>query len=83
MIGWTERGKVGSEVCVEVDLRSSKKEERKIRFIVDGKIQKYVIVGLGNEIRYGVWNNPIILFSYISLYFSYLPLFSFIIYLID
>ena len=56
---------MGSEVCVEVDLRSSEKEERTIRFIVDGKIQKSMIVGLGNEIRYGVWNNnPIILFTY-------------------
>ena len=80
MIGWIEKAKVGSEVCVEVDLRSSKKEERKIRFIVNGKIQKCVIVGLGNEIRYGVWNNnPILLFTYISIiyhyaiiYFSYL-----------
>ena len=56
-IGWIEEGRVGSEVCLEVDLRSSEKEERKIRFIVDGKIQKCVIVGLGNEIRYGVWNH--------------------------
>ena len=63
MIGWTKRGGEGSEVCVELDLRSSKKEERKIRFLVDGKIQKCMIVGLGNEIRYGVWNNnnPLIL----------------------
>ena len=65
VIGWTEKGGVGSEVCVEVDLRISEKEERTIRFIVDGKIQKSMIVGLGNEIRYGVWNNnPIILFTY-------------------
>ena len=71
-IGWTECGRVGSEVCVEVDLRSSEKEERMIRFIVDGKIQKCVIVGLGNEIRYGVWNNsPIILFTLISIIYHY------------
>ena len=70
VIGWTEGGRVGSEVCVEVDLRSSKKEERKIRFIVNGKIQKCVIVGVGNEIRYGVWNNHlIILFTYIFIIF--------------
>ena len=37
-IGWTEEGRVGSEVGVEVDLRSSEKEERRIRFIVDGKM---------------------------------------------
>ena len=55
-IGWTEKGKEGSVVSVEVDLRSEKKEERSIRFIVDGKIQKCVIVGLPNEVRYGVWN---------------------------
>ena len=54
VIGWTEKGKVGSEVTVEVDLRSEKKEERTIRFIVDGKIQKCVIVGVGREVRYGV-----------------------------
>ena len=68
VIGWTEEGEEESEVCVEVDLRSSKKEERRIRFIVNGKIQKCVIVGVGNEIRYGVWNhNPIILLCYICL----------------
>ena len=72
MIGWTESSKVGNEVCVEVDLRSSKKEERRIRFIVNGKIQNCVIVGLGNEIRYGVWNNNPIIFLY--LYFYYLSL---------
>ena len=72
MIGWTENGRVGSEVCVEVDLRSSKKEERRISFILDGKIQKCVIVGVGNEIRYGVWNNnPIILFTYIPIIYHY------------
>ena len=73
MTGCTEKGRVGSEVCVEIDLVSSKKEERKIRFIVNGKIQNCVIVGVGNEIRYGVWNNnnPIILFTYISVICHY------------
>ena len=67
VIGWTEKGRVGSEVCVEVDLRSTKKEERKIRFIVDGKIQKCVIVGVGNEIRYGVWNTLLLFFYFSSI----------------
>ena len=71
MIGWTQKGKVGSEVCVEVDLRSSKKEERRILFIVDGKIQKCVIVGVGNDIKYGVCNYPIIFFTYIFIIYSY------------
>ena len=72
MIGWTEKGRVASEVCVEVDLRNPKKEERRIRFILDGKIQKCVIIGVGNEIRYGVWNNnPIILFTYMSIIYYY------------
>ena len=54
VIGWTEKGNVGDEVCMEVDLRSQSKEERTIRFVVDGKIQKCVIVGVGKEIRFGV-----------------------------
>ena len=54
MIGFTEEGRVGTEVSVEADLRSEEKEERTIRFIVDGKIQKCVIVGVGREIRFGV-----------------------------
>ena len=62
MIGWIEKGGVGSEVTMEVDLRSDKKEERTIRFIVDGKIQKCVIVGVGRDVRFGVWNNLINLF---------------------
>ena len=82
VIGWTEGGREGSEVCVEVDLRSSEKEERKIRFIVNGKIQKCVIVGVGNEIRYGVWNNnPIILFTYISIIYYHHYIIFIILYL--
>ena len=54
LIGRIEKGSVGSEVCVEVDLRSEEKEQRTIRYIVDGKLQKYAIVGLGREIRFGV-----------------------------
>ena len=72
VIGWTEKGRVGSEVCMEVDLRSSAKEERRIRFIVNGKIQKCVIVGLGNEIRYGVCNNTHIFFLYYHCLFDLL-----------
>ena len=62
VIGWTEEGKVGDEVGIEVDLRSEKKEERSIRFIVDGKIQKCMIIGVGREIRFGVCSNPLLLF---------------------
>ena len=54
MIGWIEKGTVGSELCLEADLRSSKKEERTIRFIVDGIVQNCVIVGVGKEVRFGV-----------------------------
>ena len=56
MIGWTEGGKEGSEVSVEVDLRSRDRKERRIRFIVNGRIQRCVVEGLGSDIRYGVWN---------------------------
>ena len=62
VIGLTEKGGVGSEVTMEVDLRSDKKEERTIRFIINGKIQKCVIVGVGRDVRFGVWNNLINLF---------------------
>ena len=65
VLGWIEQGLPGNEVCVEVDLRSSKKEERTIRFIMNGKIQKYVVIGVGNEIRFGVWNNPIVLLTFL------------------
>ena len=54
VVGWTEKGRVGSEVCMEVDLRSEKKEERTIRFIVDGKMQNCVIVGVGKDVKFGV-----------------------------
>ena len=62
VIGWTECGGVGSEVGVEIDLRSSEKEERKIRFIVNEKIQKCMIVGVGREIKFGVCKNLYFLF---------------------
>ena len=66
MIGWTEKGGVGTEVGVEIDLRSEEKEERTIRFILDGKIQKCVIVGVGKDIRFGVCIN--LLFLLLLLY---------------
>ena len=69
MIGLTEKGGVGSEVTMEVDLRSDKKEERTIRFIINGKIQKCVIVGVGRDVRFGVWNNLIIFYTYTLLFF--------------
>ena len=62
VIGWTEKGSVGTEVGVEVDLRSSKREERSIRFFVDGKIQKTSIAGVGRGVRFGVCPNTIVLF---------------------
>ena len=53
-LGWTECGKIGSTIGIELDLRSHKKEERTLRFIVDKKIQNCCIVGLPAEIRFGV-----------------------------
>ena len=44
----------GSEIAMEVDLRSTVPKERTLRFIVDGKIQKIAIVGLPYSIRFGV-----------------------------
>ena len=41
-------------MSVEVDVRSEAKEERTIRFIVDGIVQNCVIVGVGKEVRFGV-----------------------------
>ena len=49
VIGWTEKGR-----AIEVDLRSGEKEERRIRFNVDGMIQKSVIVGVPRNVQFGV-----------------------------
>ena len=54
IIGWVEKGRVGSTVGMEVDLRSEDTEERTIRFIVDGKIQKCSVARLGRAIKFGV-----------------------------
>ena len=58
-VGWTECGTLGSEIGMELDLRSEKKEERTLRFIVDKKIQKCCIVGLPADVRFRVC--PVIL----------------------
>ena len=54
VIGRTEKGLTGSDVAVEVDLRSTIPDERTIRFIVDDKIQKTAVKGLPYNIRFGV-----------------------------
>ena len=69
MIGWTEETDMGSEIELEVDLRSKRKEERTIRFILDGRIQKCTVVGLPEKVRFGVWT--ILLFHAIRLYFYF------------
>ena len=54
VIGWTKSVNVGGEVMIEVDMRSEKKEERRIRFIVDGQVERMSIVGIPSSIRFGV-----------------------------
>ena len=53
VIGWTEESDMGSEIGMEVDLRSERNEERTIRFILDGRIQKCTVVGLPSKVRFG------------------------------
>ena len=54
IIGWTKSVKVGGEGMIEVDMRSEKKEERRIRFIVDGQVERMSIIGIPSSIRFGV-----------------------------
>ena len=50
----TNQAKIGDEVSIEADLRSGEREERGIRFLVNGRRQKTVIVGVPESIRFGV-----------------------------
>ena len=70
VIGWTEETDMGTEIGLEVDLRSERKEDRTIRFILAGRIQKCTVVGLPSKVRFGVWT--ILFFHLICLYFYYL-----------
>ena len=54
VIGWTKDVNVGGEVMIEVDMRSEKKEERRIRFIVDDQVERMSIVGIPSSIRFGL-----------------------------
>ena len=54
VVGWTEEAKTGDEVSMEVDLRSTEKNNRTLRFAVNGKVQKYCLTGLPESIRFGV-----------------------------
>ena len=53
-VGWTEVCRKGDEVGIEVDLRSKNKEDRRIRFIINGIVQRTTIIGLPECIRFGV-----------------------------
>ena len=57
VIGWTPRAKAGDEVELEVDLQSVRKEKRLLRFIINGVIQKTVIRGLPDCVKFGVCLN--------------------------
>ena len=54
VVGWTEQVKKGDAVSMEVDLRSKEKNKRTVRFGVNGKVQKYCLTGLPENIRFGV-----------------------------
>ena len=64
--GWTKRAKEGDEVSIEADLRSEEEEERRIRFLINGKREKTVIVGVPESIRFGVCVIHHPLFSHLS-----------------
>ena len=49
-----KKAKEGDEVSIEADLLSGEKEERRIRFLVNGRREKTVIVGVPESIRFGV-----------------------------
>ena len=54
VVGWTSRAKEGDEVSIEADLRSGEREERRIRFLINGRREKTVIVGVPESIRFCV-----------------------------
>ena len=54
VVGWTRRVDEGEEVSIEADLRSEEREERRIRFLINGEREKIVIVGVPESIRFGV-----------------------------
>ena len=55
---------------MEVDLRSKEKNERTLRFAVNGKGQKYCFTGLPENIRFGVWIIIYLLLSFSIIHFS-------------
>ena len=56
----TNQAHEGVKVSIEADLRSGEREERRIRFLVNGERDWRVIVGVPESIRFGV---SLILFS--------------------
>ena len=53
-------------MSIEADLRSGEREERRIRFLVNGRREKTVIVGVPESIRFGVCVIHHPLFSHLS-----------------
>ena len=53
-------------MSIEADLRSEEEKERRIRFLINGKREKTVIVGVPKSIRFGVCVLHHPLFSHLS-----------------
>ena len=62
----TKKANKGDEVSIEADLRSGEREERRIRFLVNGQREKTVIVGVPESIRFGVCVISLLFFSHLS-----------------
>ena len=61
-------------IGMELDLRSEKKEERTIRFVVDGRIQRCTIVGVPSHIQFRVCHLLIFLdISVVNLFLLLMP----------
>ena len=63
---FTNKAKEGDEVSIEADIRRREREERRIRFLVNGRREKTVIVGVPESIRLGVCVIHHPLFSHLS-----------------
>ena len=69
VVGWTNEAKEGDEVSIEANIWNREREQRRIQFLINGKRENVVIVGVPESIRFCVCvpNNPLfilpILFS--------------------
>ena len=65
VVGWTNEAKEGDEVSIEANIWNREREQRRIQFLINGKRENVVIVGVPESIIFGVCLIPLSFFIHL------------------